>query len=196
MTIYDLKPKFQALLRPLVKLIHSCKITPNQLTVFTCLLSMCFSALLYNNVYEYLLFVPFFFFIRMALNALDGMLANEYNLQSDLGAILNELTDIVSDGALYLAFMAHPLIEDNWVYIFITGAFLSEYVGVSGLLTKKKTRSFKGPLGKSDRAFFMSLLALLLSMTTLKQNFYCFYFWGLYVLSAFTILNRVRSCLR
>jgi len=41
-------------------------------------------------------------FIRMALNALDGMLAKEYALQSKKGAMLNEMGDVLSDIALYL----------------------------------------------------------------------------------------------
>lgn len=43
-------------------------------------------------------------FIRMALNALDGMLARECNQQTRLGAILNETGDVISDIALYLPF--------------------------------------------------------------------------------------------
>src|SRR5947207_2460802 len=45
-----------------------------------------------------------FLFIRMALNAVDGMLAREHGMKSKLGAILNELGDVVSDAALYLPF--------------------------------------------------------------------------------------------
>ncbi len=41
----------------------------------------------------------------MALNAIDGMLAREFNQQSTLGAILNEVGDIISDAALYLALL-------------------------------------------------------------------------------------------
>jgi 1-acyl-sn-glycerol-3-phosphate acyltransferase len=37
---------------------------------------------------------------RMALNAVDGMLARDFGLKSPLGAFLNELTDVLSDAAL------------------------------------------------------------------------------------------------
>ena len=40
----------------------------------------------------------------MALNAIDGMLAREFNQKSRLGGYLNEITDVVSDAALYLPF--------------------------------------------------------------------------------------------
>ena len=35
-------------------------------------------------------------FLRMALNAIDGMLAREFNQKTNLGAYLNELTDVIS----------------------------------------------------------------------------------------------------
>jgi CDP-diacylglycerol--glycerol-3-phosphate 3-phosphatidyltransferase len=35
----------------------------------------------------------------MALNAIDGMLAREHDMQSPLGAMLNELGDVLSDVA-------------------------------------------------------------------------------------------------
>ena len=40
MTIYDLKPKFQALLRPSVNFLAQKGITPNQVTMFAMLLSI------------------------------------------------------------------------------------------------------------------------------------------------------------
>ena len=51
-------------------------------------------------------------FLRMAFNAIDGMLAREFGQQSALGAFLNELTDVVSDAALYLpfAFVGPPVV--------------------------------------------------------------------------------------
>ena len=44
-----------------------------------------------------LLLLPAVLFLRMALNAIDGMLAREHNQKSALGAILNELGDVFSD---------------------------------------------------------------------------------------------------
>ena len=52
--------------------------------------------------------LPIVLFIRMALNALDGMLARECNQQTRFGAILNETGDVISDIALYLPFLFLP----------------------------------------------------------------------------------------
>jgi CDP-diacylglycerol--glycerol-3-phosphate 3-phosphatidyltransferase len=43
-------------------------------------------------------------FLRMAMNAVDGMLANFTNRKTPLGALLNEICDQVSDAALVLPF--------------------------------------------------------------------------------------------
>ncbi len=48
--------------------------------------------------------LPLVLFVRMALNAIDGMMAREFGQASKLGAYLNEIGDIVSDVALILPF--------------------------------------------------------------------------------------------
>ena len=53
-------------------------------------------------------YLPPVLLARMALNAVDGMLAREHAMQSALGAILNELGDVLSDTALYLPLAAAP----------------------------------------------------------------------------------------
>ena len=55
-----------------------------------------------------LLLLPRGCFARMALNAIDGMLAREHGQKIELGALLNELGDVVSDAALYLPFALVP----------------------------------------------------------------------------------------
>ena len=51
-----------------------------------------------------LLLLPLVLFLRMALNAIDGMMAREFGQKSRLGAVLNELGDVLSDACLYLPF--------------------------------------------------------------------------------------------
>ena len=75
-TIYDLKPKFQAMLRPIVNLLATKGITPNQVTLAALLLSI-FAGLmiaLSHGALWSLLMIPFIMFIRMAMNAIDGIL--------------------------------------------------------------------------------------------------------------------------
>ena len=55
-----------------------------------------------------MLLVPLVLFKRMALNAIDGMLAREHGMKSALGGFLNELADVISDAAIYLPFACCP----------------------------------------------------------------------------------------
>src|SRR5216684_9082778 len=102
-SIYDLKPKFQGLLRPVTNALARVGVTANQVTIAAAALSFAAgAAMLYSASMRVLLLLPIVLFVRMALNAIDGMLAREHNQKTPLGAILNELGDVFSDAALYL----------------------------------------------------------------------------------------------
>lgn len=160
MTIYELKPKFQALLRPIVKNLAFKGYTANQVTIWAGILSFVggvFVLLALYNKY-FLLLIPFIMFIRMALNAIDGMLAKEHNMKTKTGAMLNELIDVISDTILYLpfAFLINPII----VVLFVVISIFTEFIGVSAQAVYDDRR-YDGPMGKSDRAFVIGLISLL-----------------------------------
>ncbi len=94
-SIYDLKPRFQALLRPITRGLAAAGVTANQVTVAAAVLSIAVGACIAISPERRwpLLLVPPFLFVRMALNAVDGMLAREHGMKSPLGAVLNELGD-------------------------------------------------------------------------------------------------------
>jgi len=79
-SIYKLKTKFQNLLMPICEKLVKLKVSPNQITVTTVLLNIVFAGLIYKfNDYKLIyLTIPVFLFLRMALNALDGMIANKF----------------------------------------------------------------------------------------------------------------------
>jgi CDP-diacylglycerol--glycerol-3-phosphate 3-phosphatidyltransferase len=107
-SIYQLKPRFQSLLRPLVRHLANAGITANGVTLAAMLISLALGALLGAMGGEHrmlFLLLPLWMFLRMAFNAIDGMLAREFGQQSALGAYLNELSDVISDAALYLPFV-------------------------------------------------------------------------------------------
>src|SRR6266571_6556504 len=103
-SIYDLKPRFQALLRPLVARLAAWGFTPNFITSLALAVSVAIGSLvLFAARHPLALFLlPIWLFARMALNAIDGMMARDLNMKSSLGAVLNELGDVLSDLALYL----------------------------------------------------------------------------------------------
>ena len=109
-SIYDIKPAFQNLLRPATRGLAAAGVTANQVTLAAALLSGAVGACIAVKPGERwpLLVLPGFLFVRMALNAIDGMLAREHNMKSRLGAVLNEIGDVLADTALYLPLALVP----------------------------------------------------------------------------------------
>lgn len=165
MTIYDLKPRFQALLRPIVDRVAKRGITPNQVTLFALALSIIVGAVVVmtTGAKWVLLFVPLFMFLRMALNAIDGILAKEYAMQSKKGAMLNEMSDVIADIALYLPFAFIVGIHPMAVVGFVIVGILNEMAGIVAQ-TISGIRRYDGPMGKSDRAFVIGTISLLLGL--------------------------------
>ena len=165
MTIYQLKPAFQNLLRPICRNLASHGITANQVTIAALLLSVATGVSIWwtaGNRWT-LAMLPVFLLVRMALNAIDGMLAREHHMQSSLGAMLNELGDVVSDTALYLPLAVVPGFSRLLMVLIVIAAIISEMSGVLAVLIGTHRR-YDGPMGKSDRAFVFGLLALLLAV--------------------------------
>ena len=164
-TIYDLKPAFQQLLRPLMMWLANAGITPNQITWAALLLSVAAgAAVVWTDGASWLLIsIPLVLLVRMALNALDGMLAKEYQQQSRAGAMLNEMGDVVADAALYLPLGLLAGVSGVMVTLFVIVGIFAEMAGVLGAAIGG-TRRYDGPMGKSDRAFLFGCIALLLGL--------------------------------
>lgn len=204
-SIYRYKAQFQNQLRPWVKKINGAGITANQITVLTMLLSLSCALLVgyagKHQEYSWFFLIPIWMFIRMGLNAIDGMLAHEFDQKTDLGAYLNELCDVISDTALYLSFMYISTIHLNILLIFIFLSFLTEYAGVMAPLLKVERR-YDGPMGKSDRAFLFGLLGVFIGFEPEFNHIYVYaqFLWinfpnilliiGIFLL-IITIYNRV-----
>lgn len=195
-SIYDLKPKFQGLLRPLVGALARGGVTANQVTLAAMVLSLATGALLLLRPGDrtMLLLVPAVLFIRMALNAVDGMLAREYAQQSRLGAVLNELGDVVSDSALYLPFATLPGLPGPLVVGIVVLAIIGEMAGVVAIQIGAPRR-YDGPMGKSDRAFGFGLLGLLLGLGETPGRWSTGLLALIAALAVLTILNRCRRAL-
>ena len=84
MSIYALKPKFQNLLRPLVGQLAAISVTANQITLIACLLSILLGVVLalFPTFSSLFFLIPIWLFLRMALNAIDGMLEREFHQKS------------------------------------------------------------------------------------------------------------------
>ena len=131
-SIYQIKPKFQALLRPLTNRLASLGVTANQVTIFAAILSIVTGALIYFYGEQSwpLLLVPLILLVRMALNAIDGMLAREHSMESNLGAVLNELGDVISDLFLYLPLAVVLGFTGELIILIVVFSIISEMVCV------------------------------------------------------------------
>ncbi len=161
-SVYNIKPKFQQLLKPILEILYKRGITANIITLVAIILSCLSGLLVWMHPFGItFILLPIILLVRMALNALDGMMARNYNMQSKLGELLNELGDVISDFIMF--FPLFKLFHLN-LYILITFLFLSlinEFVGILGKVISG-VRRYEGPMGKSDRAFVIGLTSLII----------------------------------
>jgi CDP-diacylglycerol--glycerol-3-phosphate 3-phosphatidyltransferase len=168
-------------------------VTANQVTVAACVVTIALGVLLgFEPRPALFLLVPLWLFLRMALNAIDGMLAREFGQKSALGAYLNELTDVVSDTAIYLPFALLPG-SNAWLVGAVAGlAILSEMAGALAAAVGA-ARRYDGPMGKSDRAFVFGALGLAVGLGVPLAAAFDWIWGAMLVLLALTIVKRVRN---
>ena len=195
-SIYNLKPKFQALLRPLCAWLAAAGVSANLITISAFILSLVLGLAIAKTEGApiYLLLLSPVLFIRMAMNAIDGMLAREFGQKSPLGAVLNELTDVLSDAALYLPFALIDGVNSALIVLLVLFAVIAELAGIVAVQIGA-SRRYDGPFGKSDRAFFFGAFGFVLAIGSVPGM------WsdGLLALgiglSILTILNRAKKAL-
>ncbi len=198
MTLYALKPRFQALLRPLTARLAGAGITANQITLAAALGSLVTGALVGGTVafapgaQEVFLLIPLWLALRMAMNALDGMLAREFGQRTPLGAYLNELADVISDAGLILPFALLAPFEPLAVAAVVFLAVLSEFAGALGPLVGA-ARRYEGPLGKSDRALVFGALGLAAALLPALPPWLGWLMPALALLLCLTVVRRVRA---
>ena len=196
MTLYELKPRFQNWLRPVACWLHQRRISANQVTVAALLLAVAAAGVIALwPTPTTLLLLPPVLFIRMALNALDGMLAREFQQPTPLGAILNELGDVLADAALYLPLVLIPGVPVTPVLALVGLALLSEFCGVTAVQIGARRR-YDGPLGKSDRALLLGGIAILLGCGAPTGSWLTVTLWVANGLLTLTCHNRLRAALR
>ena len=196
MTIYDLKPAFQDLLRPICKSLANAGVSANQVTVAAMAISLLVGGLFaaYPTSAWSAFLLPIWLFLRMALNAIDGMLAREHNMKSALGGMLNEIGDVISDTALYLPFALVPGLAPQLVIAVVLISIFTEMAGIVAIQIGA-SRRYDGPMGKSDRAFVFGLLALLLGLGIETSWWMNAVLAVVALLTAWTVINRCRKAL-
>lgn len=183
MSLYQFKSQFQDQLRPISDELVHLGATANQVTISAILLSASTAyviashkpftqsksrskADLENTESDRIiwLILPASLFIRMAFNAIDGMMAREHHQASRTGAILNEIGDIVSDSLLIASLYPHlnHYASDTTSHLSRINIFstLTELIAITASQVTMQ-RANHGPLGKSDRALELGLIGTL-----------------------------------
>lgn len=194
LTLYQLKPRFAQLLRPVAGALARRGVSANQVTVAAMFVSIAVGvtvAMLHGQPSIFIL-VPVWLCVRMACNALDGILAREFGQQSALGAYLNELSDVVSDAALYAPFAFIAPFGPWSVGLVIFASCLSEMAGAMAPMVGSRRR-YDGPMGKSDRAAVFGALGLYVGLGGALPALALWIMPLLALLIVCNIANRVRN---
>ena len=195
-SLYRIKPWFQSLLRPLVARIARAGVQPNEITAGALLVSVLFGSLILvaPTAGWPLLLLPVGLFLRLALNAIDGMLARGFDLETRLGLVLNELGDVLADAALYLPLAVVPGVPAPFVVVIVVLGIVTELAGNLGPQVSA-SRRHDGPFGKSDRALAFGGLALAFGLGMPPGAWADLALAVMLLLSAATIFIRVRRAL-
>ena len=193
-SVYQLKPKFQQLLNPVLLFLHRQKVTANQITIASIILSLIIGLLFWNadSFHWFFLSLPVALLLRMALNALDGMMARKFNQMSKLGEVLNEVGDIISDVIIFIPLLKFQPESLYLIVVFIVLSVINEFAGLLGKAIGKDRR-YDGPMGKSDRALLLGIYGIV-AFIGVNISGYSNYIFGavilLLLLSTFTRLKK------
>jgi CDP-diacylglycerol--glycerol-3-phosphate 3-phosphatidyltransferase len=194
-SVYSVKPRLQAAIRPIVTALARAGVRPNAVTIAACVGSIAVGAAVgYGRGGASLLLLPAWLLARMILNAIDGVLAREHAMTSRLGAVLNEMGDVVSDLALYLPLAFVRPAAAVAIVGFSIGAVLTEFAGLLGLAVGS-ARRYDGPMGKSDRALLVGLLGLVTFVAPGLVKAWTWVFASAAVLTIWTCITRIRRAL-
>jgi len=194
-SIYRIKPIFQKLLKPALVLLHRLGVTANQITISSILLSLVIGIGFWFADMNTALFLilPVGLVLRMALNALDGMMARTYHQQTKKGEVLNEVGDIISDLFVFFPLLKYENDIFYLIVLFICLSIINEFAGLLGKVVSNERR-YEGPMGKSDRAFILGLYGVL-SYSSVDINRYSTFIFSVVIilLVLSTVIRIIKS---
>jgi CDP-diacylglycerol--glycerol-3-phosphate 3-phosphatidyltransferase len=163
--LYALKPAFQARLSRLADWLVARRVSPDALTYAAVGCALLGGGLLSVGLRQpgllwlLWLLVPLIV-ARLALNALDGMVATRSGHARPWGKVLNEFADRLAD----LAFLGPLLLVPGVSVWLVVGALCATLlVSYLGILAEAAGagRQYGGPMGKADRMAWLGLAAAL-----------------------------------
>ena len=193
MTLYAVKPRFQAVLERLAIRLARSGVSAHALTACGVGAAAIAGLLLASAGSDpWLLLVPPLLFARIAANALDGMVARLSGSSSRWGTVLNEGGDRVADllcfGGLLVGAELPPIVEVSLLPLLL----LVSYLGILGQAAGGERR-YEGPLGKADRMLLLAVYCLVVPLTERAATATG---WALLAGLALTAVNRLRALAR
>ncbi|MGN6757996.1 MAG: CDP-alcohol phosphatidyltransferase family protein [Thermomicrobiales bacterium] len=193
MTLYAIKPRFQALLRALARRLAGRSVSADALTAWGLLFAALAGVVLaLGGRTGWLLLAPPLLFARIACNALDGMVARLAGTARPWGTVLNETTDRVADLLCFGGLVASGALPPVVAVALLPLVLFVSYLGVIGQAAGG-ARRYEGPLGKADR---MLLLALYCLLAPLSAHAGSLIGWALIAGLSVTAVNRLRAIAR
>jgi CDP-diacylglycerol--glycerol-3-phosphate 3-phosphatidyltransferase len=158
MGLYAVKPRFRASLRRPERLLIARGVSADDLTVagLGCALGAAAVVTASGVSPLWLLAVTPLVILRLACNALDGMVATTTGAARPLGQIFNEFSDRVADAAVLLAITVRTG-STLLGALTLTTVLLSSYLGTAAAAAGG-TRQYVGVMGKADRMVLLAVV--------------------------------------
>ncbi|MBI4337921.1 MAG: CDP-alcohol phosphatidyltransferase family protein [Chloroflexi bacterium] len=193
MGIYGVKPQFQRALRAVERPLVRRHVHPDVLTFSALGLSLVGGLALYGSRWTpwALLAVPAVALLRIALNALDGMVARDLGVARPWGEVLNEVCDRLSDVAFFGGLAQAPEVSTPLAVAVLVFMLLNSFLGVVSKAAGGP-RQYGGVMGKADRMLLLALasvVALALPGRPVFNGLLAFVLVGLLV----TLCQRMRK---
>jgi CDP-diacylglycerol--glycerol-3-phosphate 3-phosphatidyltransferase len=171
-------------------------VTPNQITLSNIAVSIAASLVILSipGAVWPLLLIPCALTVRLVFNHIDGLLACEHDMKSDLGALLNEAADVISDGALYLPLAAVPGVPARLILAAVFLGILTELIGLAALRIGADRRE-DGPMSKKPRGLVFSAIAVALGVGASPGPWLDWVLVATLPLLLFTVFRRIRNAL-
>jgi len=100
--------------------------------------------------------------------------------------------NIIADAALYLSLLSLPGVNPTALWALTWMAAVCEYAGVLGVMVGA-SRRYDGPMGKSDRAFVIGLIGVLLAPGWIDGAIVGWIAWAAAAFCVLTGWRRVRQ---
>ena len=158
-SVYSLKPRFRASLRGVERAVIARGIGADQVTAagLACGAVAAAAILLSALAPWWLLCVPPLVLLRLACNALDGMIAVDTHGARPIGQVANEFADRIADACILIALSVRagaPLLGIGTLALVLLSSYLGTVAQAAG-----GTRQYTGVMGKADRMILLALAA-------------------------------------